>query len=82
MLDFLNWPIVGSGAERVCYRDPKDPLRCIKVSKKGQSKQTRRELKYYEYLAKRQVSYSHIPKFYRRVDEGDYIGLEMEYVCN
>lgn len=82
MLEFLNWPIIGSGAERTCYRDPNDPLRCIKVSKKAQAKQTLRELKYYELLAKRQVSHSHIPKFYRKVDEGDYIGLEMEYVCN
>lgn len=82
MLEFLNWPIIGSGAERVCYRDPNDPARCIKVSKKAQSKQTRRELKYYQYLATKNISYSHIPQFYRTVDEGDYIGLEMEYVCN
>ena len=82
MPEFLNWPIIGAGAERTCYRDPSDSLRCIKVSKKTQAKQTQRELKYYQFLAKHQVSYSHIPKFYRKVDEGDYIGLEMEYVCN
>ena len=82
MLDFLNWPVIGSGAERTCYHDPSDPLRCIKVSKKSQSKQTRRELKYFEYLAKRKVSYAHIPQFYREIDEGDYIGLEMEFICN
>ncbi|PML79731.1 YrbL family protein [Enterovibrio norvegicus] len=82
MLEFLTWPIIGSGQERVCYRDPNDPLRCVKVSKKEQSKQTRRELSYYQYLASRDISYSHIPKFYKKVDEGEYIGLEMEFICN
>ncbi|MEZ8734957.1 YrbL family protein [Vibrio sp. 10N.261.52.C11] len=82
MLNFLEWPEIGSGAERVCYRNPYDPSRCIKVSKKSKSKQTRRELNYYGYLSKRDVSYSHIPNFYNKVDEGDYLGLEMEFVCN
>ncbi|MCG6221664.1 YrbL family protein [Vibrio diabolicus] len=82
MLEFLNWPTIGEGTERVCYRDPRNPHRCIKVSKKKQSKQTRRELEYYRYLEKRQVSYAHIPKFYNKVDEGGYVGLEMEFVCD
>ncbi len=82
MLEFLNWPIIGKGTERVCFRDPSNSRRCIKVSKKNQSKQTRRELKYYQYLSKRQIPYTHIPKFYKEVDEGDYLGLEMEFVCN
>lgn len=82
MLEFLNWPAIGQGAERVCYRNPENPYRCVKVSKKSQSKQTRRELKYYRYLARRQVSYAHIPEFYSKVDEGDYLGLETEFVCN
>lgn len=81
MLEFLNWPIVGSGSERICYRDPYNPLRCIKVSKKTQSKQTRRELKYYKYLEKRKISYLHIPKFYRQIDEDELIGLEVEFIC-
>lgn len=82
MLEFLNWPEFGKGTERTCYRNPETPDRCIKVSIKSQSKQSRREIKYYQFLAKRKVSYEHIPKFYREVDEGDYLGLEMEFVCN
>ncbi|MGL6315364.1 YrbL family protein [Vibrio sp. WXL103] len=82
MSDFLKWPVVGSGNERVCYRDPEQPSRCVKVSHLKQSKQTRREIKYYQYLVKRRVSFAHIPKFFRKVEQGQYIGMEMEFICN
>lgn len=82
MLEFLDWPEFGKGTERTCYRNPQVPDRCIKISKKSEAKQSRREIKYYRFLDKRGVSYAHIPKFYHEVDEGDYLGLEMEFVCN
>lgn len=82
MQDFTQWEVIGRGAERVCYLNPDDPTRCIKVSHKSQAKQSRREIHYLHYLYKRGVAFAHIPAFYRIVETDEYIGMEQERIMN
>ena len=80
--DFSQWELIGQGTERVCYKHPNNPSRCIKISKKSQSKQTKREIKYLNYLKAKGVSFSHIPEFYNVIETQDSIGMEVELVSN
>ncbi len=41
---------IGCGSERRCYIKVSDPSRCLKISKKQDSDQTLREIKYFEFL--------------------------------
>ncbi|MEZ8088214.1 YrbL family protein [Vibrio sp. 1S139] len=82
MQDFLNWPVIGRGSERTCYLDPKDPNRCIKVSHRDKSKQTKREVAYLEKLKKNNIDFTHLPQYYGVIDCGDYIGIIQEVVRN
>jgi serine/threonine protein kinase len=66
----------------VCYKHPDNPSRCIKISKKSQAKQTKREIKYLNYLKAKGVSFSHIPEFYNVIETQDSIGMEVELVSN
>lgn len=80
MGDFTKWPEVGRGDERVCYEDPRDPARCVKVSSKRKCKQSKREIRYFRYLVRRGVAFSHIPRFYGVVETGSLIGIEQELI--
>lgn len=80
--EYSQWEIIGQGTERVCYKHPDNPNRCIKISKKSQAKQTKREIKYLNFLKAKKVSFSHIPQFYNVVETHDCIGMEVELVSN
>lgn len=82
MQDFTQWKVIGRGDERVCFQNPDDPTRCIKVSRKHKAKQSRREIRYLQYLLKRGVAFTHIPAFYQVIETDDYIGMEQELVTN
>lgn len=82
MKKLSDWEIIGSGTERTCYLNPKNHDRCIKVSNQESSKQTKREIKYYNYLSKKNISYEHIPKFYGEFKNNGMIGLELEFIRN
>lgn len=82
MQDFTHWTVIGRGDERTCYLNPEDPTRCIKVSCKEKAKQSKREIRYFQYLLKRDVAFTHIPKFYRVVETKDYIGIEQERIID
>lgn len=69
---------IGYGSERKCYIKAFDPCRCLKVSKRQNSDQTVREIKYFEYLQKRGIEASFVPKFYGAFETDDYIGYEQE----
>lgn len=82
MTDFTKWPVIGRGNERVCYQNPDDPSRCIKVSRKGRAKQSVREIRYFQYLVKRNIAFTHIPRFYAVVQTDEYLGIEQERVLD
>lgn len=69
---------IGCGSERKCYIKALDPCRCLKISKRQNSDQTIREIKYFEFLQKRGIEASFIPKFYGAFETDDCIGYEQE----
>lgn len=82
MTDYTSWPVIGKGTERTCYLNPSDQTRLVKISSLANSKQTRREIRYFQFLIKRGIPFDHIPKFYGSVQGTGFIGLEQEYVRN
>lgn len=82
MRDFTQWEVIGKGRERTCYQDPDDKSRCIKVSSKGNAKQSLKEIKYFSLLNKKSCPFTHIPKIYSVIDQDDLIGLEQEIILD
>lgn len=82
MIDYTSWPLIGQGTERTCYLNPSDTTRLVKISPLENSKQTRREIRYFQFLIKRGIPFDHIPRFYGTVQGTGFIGLEQEFVRN
>ena len=80
MEDFTQWREVGRGDERVCYENPNDPMRCVKGSRKEKCKQSKREIRYFQYLVKRDVPFIHIPEFYGVVETDTLIGIDQQLI--
>lgn len=62
--------VVGIGHHRMCYIDPEDISKCIKViynPSKHATQEVRRELAYYKRLQKSLKDWSGIPKYYGEV---------------
>lgn len=82
MMDYTNWPVIGEGFERICYQDPANPVRCIKIIRKAHYKQTQREIVYFRYLVRRGIPFDHLPKFYGEIrgSHNKLIGIEQELI--
>lgn len=77
----LNSAPVGQGRERTCYVHPEDPDKLIKVSADGIGTQSRREIDFYRQLAKRNsIEYSHLPRYYGRVETNLGAGIVVDLV--
>lgn len=77
--------MIGRGNERLCYIDPEDQTKVIKVRyKEGKTRdQNRLEYLYSQYLEKRGVSFAHICRCYGWVDiENNKKGLVFDRVLN
>jgi hypothetical protein len=72
--------VIGKGTERVCYINKKNPKTCFKVSRRGHSKQTLREAKYFEYLKRNNVVPTFMPKYIGFYEEDDLYILEQERI--
>ena len=79
MADFKLGKFLGRGVERFCYENLLNPDTCLKVSKKSFSKQTRREVSYFNLLKKRNITPSFMPKFIGLHETDDSYILEQEY---
>ncbi len=80
MTDYTAWPVIGRGTERICYLNPSDKTRLVKISPKKNAKQTLREIKYFRFLIKRDVPFDHLPKYYGEIEDDDFIGFEQEFI--
>lgn len=63
--------VVGVGHHRMCFIDPEDSSKCIKViynPSKHATQEVRREVNYYERLQKSLKDWSGIPKYYGEVE--------------
>ncbi|MCP4211281.1 MAG: hypothetical protein GY764_07350, partial [Halieaceae bacterium] len=64
MLQITTDP-VGKGKERTCFVHPDEPSKAIKISLGGVRKQSRREIRFYQKLKRRNdVNVPHVPRFY------------------
>ena len=58
----------GEGQDRICYVQPDDAIKVIKLHKDARNKQTRRELAFYRNRAwRKNTDYSQLPRFYGKV---------------
>ena len=72
--------LIGYGTERTCYENPHNPDTCFKVSRREHAKQTLREIKYFNFLKKKKISASFLPKYYGSYITKEYVILEQEYL--
>jgi hypothetical protein len=82
MLQITSQPI-GKGKERACYIHPEDPRKAIKISIGKVNQQTRRDIKFYRGLARRETGESHhIPKFYGLCETNLGKGMVVDLIRN
>ena len=80
MLEILSEPI-GQGRERVCYVHPDDPRQAIKVPLTGSSKQTEREIRFYQKLRRRKAFHSkHVPTFHGPAETNHGPGIVVDLI--
>ena len=77
-LPMLETHLLGRGIERACYRDPVDPERCFKVSEKTSCRQTRRDIVFFERLARLGIESSYVPKYLGAFETETKIGFFQE----
>lgn len=70
--------VIGRGMERICYANPNNPFTCFKVSKIGHDLQTRREIRYFEFLKKHHIEADFLPKYFGFIKTDKYLIIEQE----
>ncbi len=64
MLYIDNTHIIDIGNDRKCYLHPEDRSKCIKITYSGDYQQEKKEIRYYHYLIRRNVSFARVADFY------------------
>ena len=73
--------IIGTGRDRICYEHPTIKEQCIKTSISSH-KQSRREVRYFSFLTKRNINLSHVSVFLGNVKTSQGLGFCFELVRN
>ena len=73
--------IIGTGRDRICYEHPTIKDQCIKVSISSH-KQSRREVRYFSFLNKRNIDLSHVSVFLGKIKTNQGAGFCFELVRN
>ena len=73
--------IIGTGRDRICYEHPTSKEQCIKISISSH-KQSRREVRYFSFLTKRNIDLSHVSVFLGKVKTSQGLGFCFELVRN
>lgn len=79
---FLFSFLIGEGNERSCFFLQKNADIVLKISRKSQAKQTRREIKYFSFLMKKKVPFLHIPQFFGKLQTKEYICFLQKRILN
>jgi hypothetical protein len=78
--------LISVGTNRACYTHPNDKLKCIKVNISDNLKETEREIRYYRYLQKKDVSWDMLAKFHgtiqTNIGEGEVVELVRDFDGN
>ncbi|MDH3242953.1 MAG: YrbL family protein [Alphaproteobacteria bacterium] len=64
VIDLRQGSAFACGYHRDCFVHPEDGNRCIKVSRRGDHRESMREARYYEHLQRRGVPWSRLPRFH------------------
>lgn len=82
LVNIEDCEIIGEGTRRICYAYPGDPSRCIKIPKAGANgnKQQLREVRFYEYLARRKVPTDCIPAYLGTIETDQGPGYVYEAI--
>lgn len=73
---------ISGGANKKVYKNPKEPLQCIKICYNNSSKDMERELYYRRLRAKHDLSSTLLPAYYGTVATNMGLGYVFEYVCD
>ncbi len=68
MLHIKNTFLVGKGTNRECYIHPDDSSKCLKVTVSNDHKESWREIRYYQLLQKRNITWDMLARFYGTVE--------------
>ncbi|QOP46114.1 YrbL family protein [Sulfurimonas paralvinellae] len=64
MITLNDTHFIAAGTNRACYVHPEDPNKCLKVVISGNNKESHREISYYQFLLKRDISWAMVARFY------------------
>ena len=78
-LDPYFW---GKGSERTCYQCPKDSRFIIKISFFPYTKQTHREILYFQFLQKHNIPFTHLPLFVTSIQTKKYLGIIQQRILD
>ena len=70
--------IIGRGNTRICYLNPNNPKTCFKISSRKSSKETVREINFFNFLKQKGIYTSYLPQFFRSFSNHEIIGYEVE----
>ena len=68
MIELTANDCFAKGFHRACYIHPADGGLCIKVSLRGDFRESEREIRYYRHLAGRNISWDMLPRFHGSVE--------------
>lgn len=71
--------IIGTGRDRICYEHPTIKNQCIKISISSH-KQSRREVRYFSFLKKRNTDLSHVSVFTGKIQTNKGTGFCFELI--
>lgn len=72
--------LVANGTERSCYYFPQEPNAIYKLSLHSKAKQTKREIKYFQYLQKKNIPFTHLPRLLEVIETKKYTGFKQEII--
>lgn len=73
--------IIGTGRDRICYEHPFIKKQCIKISISSH-KQSRREMRYFSFLNKKDNDLSHLSTYLGKVNTNQGLGFCFELIRN
>lgn len=86
MIDLNNIKPIGKGTNRSCFVHPMDLNKCIKITHSNDYSETIKEIKYYKFLQKREISWDFLAKYYGSIDtslgKGEVFDLVRDYDGN
>ena len=68
MINLKDTTPIATGTNRACYIHPQDGQKCIKITISGNHKESNREIDYYKFLQKQNISWDMLAQFYGVID--------------